>query len=179
MKIEYDGQSYDYDPEDLSVKQAAKIERHIWRGTVDAVKAGALIQLQLLQQANPALDLAAVRQAVDELAKAAEAGGAGTLLDWEMGLLRGRSDCVQALAWLVLHEGKMVPIADVEVKVVKMARAFQEAQAAETAAERAAARDDETDPTGLPAVPLSPPPDATPETSGNGVTTSRGRSRKA
>jgi hypothetical protein len=175
VKIEYDGQSYDYDAEDLSVKQAAKIERHIWRGTVDAVKAGVLIQLQLLQQANPALDLAAVRQAVDELATAAEAGGAGTLLDWEMGLLRGRSDCVQALAWLVLHDGKMVPIADVEVKVVKMARAFQEAQTAE----RAAARDDETDPTGLPAVPLSPPPDATPETSGNGVTTSRGRSRKA
>jgi len=178
VKIEYEGREYDYDPEDLSVKQAAKIERHIWRGTVDAVKAGAQIQLHLLQQANPDLDVAALRSAVDELAKAADAGGAGTLLDWEMGVLRGRSDCVQALAWLVMHEGRATPIADVDVKVVRFFNAYMKAQTAANAAQAAAERAD-ADPTGLPGPLLSPPAEEIPVTSGNGGTTSRARTRKA
>ena len=102
------------------------------------------------------------------------------MLDWEMGLLRGKSDCVQALAWLVIHDGRTVPIADVEVKVIKFFNAYMKARSAEVeaqAADRAAA--DEQDPTGLPGPLLSPPRGGTSVTSGNGETISRVRSRKA
>lgn len=125
MKIEYEGETYEYDPDDLSVKQAGKIERHIWRGNLDQVTAGVQIQLELLAQRNPSVDTGPLRQAVTELVSLAErTGGNGTLLEWEQGMLQARSDCIQALAWLLINDGRQVPIADTEVKVIKMHRAL-------------------------------------------------------
>lgn len=120
MKIEYEGTTYDYEPEDLSVKQAMKIERHIWHGNAEQAVAGARIQLALIQQKNPGLDIGSLREAVETLASVAEKTGAGTLLEWEQGLLQARSDCIQALAWLLFHNGRDVPVADVDVKVIKL-----------------------------------------------------------
>lgn len=153
MKIEYEGRVYDYDPEELSVKQAAKIERHVWRGSLDAAKAGVQMQAALLEQKAPGADLGPLRQAVDALTELAERTGTGTLLDWERGLLQARSDCVQALAWLLFENGRQVPVADVDVKVVKLhgalIRAMTEAaedRADESPISSAAALDPTADP---------------------------------
>ena len=138
MKIEYEGQVYEYEPDDLSVKQAAKIERHIFRGNLEAVTAGVQIQLAALAQRSPQADLGPLAEAVGALVSLAErAGGPGTLMEWERGLLNCRSDCIQALAWLLMHDGRQVPIADVDVKVVRLHRAL-------VAALQPAAEDGET-----------------------------------
>jgi hypothetical protein len=152
VKIEYEGETYDYDPEDLSVKQAGKIERHIWKGNAEAVTAGARVQLAVLQQKNPSLDTGNLREAIEALAALAEKTGAGTLLEWEQVMLQARSDCIQALAWLLFHKGRDVPIADVDVKVIKLHAGLIAAMTAEAGA---------PDPT--PAVPVA--------AAGNGKTT--------
>ena len=138
MKITYEGEVYEYEPDDLSVKQAAKIERHIFRGNLDAVTAGVQIQIAALAQRSPQADLGPLTEAVGALVSLAEkAGGPGTLMEWERGLLNCRSDCIQALAWLLIHDGRQVPIADVDVKVVRLHRAL-------IAAMQPAAEDDDT-----------------------------------
>jgi len=165
VKIEYEGQSYEYDPDELSVKQAMKIERHIWQGSADAAVAGVRIQMALLGQKNPGLNTGPLQEAVEGLASLAEKTGAGTLLEWEQGLLRARSDCVQALAWLLFENGRQVPIADVDVKVIKLHRALIEAM-------QAGAADEAPDPTAA-----VPPPE--PDRAVNGRTRSRAPSPTA
>jgi hypothetical protein len=85
LKITYEGTVYDFDLDDLSVKQAQKIEKHI----------------------------------------------GGTLADWEAGLGRASADCLQAVAWLIFTGGDQTPIADVDFKIMKLAKAMDEAQQAE------------------------------------------------
>ena len=84
----------------------------------------------------------------------------GTMLDWEQGLAKASVACFQALGWMILHGGDLsVPISSVNFKVMKLATAWAEAQAAE-----AAAAEDEPDPTtpggsstpGTPGSTLSP-----------------------
>jgi hypothetical protein len=87
LKITYEGTVYDFDLDDLSVKQAQKIEKHI----------------------------------------------GGTLADWEAGLGRASADCLQAVAWLIFTGGDKTPIADVDFKIMKLAKAMDEAQAVEEA----------------------------------------------
>ena len=68
----------------------------------------------------------------------------GTLLDWEQGLEKVSAPCFQALGWLVLHSGDLdVPIDGLNFKVMKLARVWIEAMERE----RAAAAQDEPDPT--------------------------------
>jgi hypothetical protein len=87
LRITYEGTAYDFDLDDLSVKQAQKIEKHI----------------------------------------------GGTLADWEAGLGRASADCLQAVAWLIFTGGDKTPIADVDFKIMKLAKAMDEAQQAEAA----------------------------------------------
>jgi hypothetical protein len=111
--ITFEGRQYPFDLDELTVKQAVKIEKHI----------------------------------------------GGTLLDWEEGLNRASSLCLQALGWLLFTGGDSTPIADVEFKIMKLAGAFVDASAAEAAAQAA-----EADPTSGPSsLPVATPPNgATP-----------------
>ena len=74
----------------------------------------------------------------------------GTILDWEAGLLTGRTICFQALGWAILRDGDMdTPIASVNFKLGKLIRAFHEALEAEKkAADAKKEREAETGPTG-------------------------------
>jgi hypothetical protein len=90
--IDYEGRSYEFDSDDLTVKQALKIEKHI----------------------------------------------GGPMLDWEKGMATGRADCYQALGWLIFHGGDQTPIAEVDFKFGKLAKAFEAAAAKEAEAEKAA-----------------------------------------
>jgi hypothetical protein len=99
--ITYEGQSYDFDLEDLTVKQAIKIEKHI----------------------------------------------GGPMIEFEKGMLTGRAECYQVLGWLILHGGDATPIADVDFKYGKLAKAFEAAAAAEAEAAKAAAEAAEPGPT--------------------------------
>jgi hypothetical protein len=123
MKIDYDGQVYDWDDEALTVAQGLAIEKHT----------------------------------------------GGTLLDWDQGLLSARTDCYQALYWVVLRGGDPgVKIAALEFPVLKFARAYitarnaeiealaAEAEAAVTEAEAQVAANGE-DPTPQPAPRRSRP----------------------
>ena len=112
MKIEYEGRVYDYDLDDLDVKQAMKIEQHV----------------------------------------------GGTLLDWQNGLANASTLCVQALGWVLLHDGDLtIPIDSVNFKPVKLARAWGEAAEREAAA--AEGEPDPTTPAGgsTPGTPASTP----------------------
>lgn len=88
MKITYEGAVYDLDMDEIDVKQAQKIEKHI----------------------------------------------GGTLTEWEEGMARASTPCLQALGWLIFHGGDSTPIADVNFKVMKLGKAVAEAQEAEAAA---------------------------------------------
>ena len=91
MRIEYEGESYDFDLDDLTVKQALKIEKHL----------------------------------------------GGPMIEFEKGMAVGRADCYQVLGWLIFHRGDSTPIADVDFKFGKLAKAFEAAAAAEKDAQAA------------------------------------------
>jgi hypothetical protein len=75
----------------------------------------------------------------------------GPMGDFTAGLLETvRTDCYQALGWLIFHGGDSTPIAEVNFKVGKLSKAFAaaaEKEAAEEAAAKAAAGE-LPDPTG-------------------------------
>jgi hypothetical protein len=49
----------------------------------------------------------------------------GTVTDWQQGLLDGRADCYQALAWLVLAGGDPdVPVGGVDCPMMALAKPF-------------------------------------------------------
>ncbi len=98
MIITYEGTAYDFDLDDLTVKQAIRIEKHI----------------------------------------------GGPMIEFEKGMLTGRAECVQVLGWLILHGGDQTPIAEVDFGYKKLMNAFEEAAAAEAAAEAAKAAPDPT-----------------------------------
>ena len=102
MIITYEGTSHEFDLDDLTVKQAIKIEKHI----------------------------------------------GGPMMDFEKGMLTGRADCYQVLGWLILHGGDSTPIADVDFKYGKLAKAFAAAAEAEAEAEKAREAAAGPDPTG-------------------------------
>jgi len=71
----------------------------------------------------------------------------GPMLEFEQGMLTGRAVCVQALGWLILHDGDLdVPIASVKFRYRKLMGAFSAAAEKETAEE--AAKEAGPDPTG-------------------------------
>lgn len=63
----------------------------------------------------------------------------GPMIDFENGVLSGRTVCVQALGWLILRRGDMdVPIAEVNFKVGKLMKAYTAAAVAEAKAQEEA-----------------------------------------
>lgn len=63
----------------------------------------------------------------------------GTLMDYDDGLASGRSDCYQALGWLVFHAASPdVPIPSVDFPLVKLSKAWMEARLAAIAEAQAA-----------------------------------------
>jgi hypothetical protein len=93
IKCEYDGKSWAYDDDDLTVLQGIAIEERI----------------------------------------------KGTLMDYDDGLSSGRSDCYQALGWLVFHAASPdVPITGVDFPLVKLSSAWMEARLAAIGEARAA-----------------------------------------
>jgi hypothetical protein len=100
--IEYEGSTYDFDLDDLTVKQALKIEKHI----------------------------------------------GGPMIEFEKGMATGSAVCYQVLGWLIFHGGDSTPIADVDFKFGKLAKAFEVAAAADAAAEAAKAEAEGPGPTG-------------------------------
>jgi hypothetical protein len=85
--ITYEGRDYEFDLDDLTVKQALKIEKHI----------------------------------------------GGPMIEFEKGMVTGSAACYQVIGWLIFHGGDQTPIADVDFKFGKLARAFEAATAAEAA----------------------------------------------
>ena len=71
--------------------------------------------------------------------------------DWGEAVAKGADlKAVQAIGWLVLHEGRDVPIEDCDFKLMKLGEAFAAAAAKEEAAAKAA--EDPTVPAGNGAV---------------------------
>jgi hypothetical protein len=63
----------------------------------------------------------------------------GTLIDFDHGLGTHRSDCYQALGWLIFHDGSPeVPIASVDFPIVKVSQAWLAARLAVVAEMKAA-----------------------------------------
>jgi hypothetical protein len=86
----------------------------------------------------------------------------GTLMDYDQGLSTGRSDCYQALGWLIFHGGSPdVAIDSVNFPLLKLSRVYMRArmdeiEKAEAALKEAedAAKEGRADPTS----PVSSPP---------------------
>jgi len=93
MKLEYEGEVYDFDLEEITVGQAKMIKQHC--------------------------NL--------------------TLMGLESGLADGDPDALLAIYWLMLaNSGKARPIGEVDFKIVKFAKALQEATEKEEAERKAA-----------------------------------------
>ena len=97
MRIEYDGDVYDFEMSDISIRQAIKIEKHL----------GCSIT-EFGDRLQPGDD-----KPPDMLA-------------------------IQCLGWLILHDGRGVPIEDTDFSVMKLMQAFAVAAAAEREAAEAA-----------------------------------------
>lgn len=95
MIIHYDGQDYPFSLDDVTVKQALKIEKFMSCSFADW----------------------------------------GKKLQQDGGDLRAR----QALGWLILHQGRDVPIEDTDFKLVALGEALDAAFTAEAAADAEAA----------------------------------------
>lgn len=108
MIIEYEGKRYEFDFDDVTVKQAIKIEKHTGL----------------------------------------------TLSEWGKDLEAGSSAvAIQALGWLVLHDGRDIPIDDCDFKMVKLGEAFAKAAEEEAAEEARRIAEEAAGPT----VPVAPP----------------------
>jgi len=89
----------------------------------------------------------------------------GTLMDYDQGLATGRSDCYQALGWLIFHGGSPdVAIDGVNFPLLKLSRVFMRArmdeiEKAEAALKEAenAAKEGRADPTSQTSSPPSGP----------------------
>ena len=97
MRIEYDGEAYDFDMADITVKQAIKIEKHL----------GCPIT-EFGDRLQPGED-----KPPDMMA-------------------------IQCLGWLILHDGRGVPIEDTDFSVMRLMQAFSASAATEQEAEDAA-----------------------------------------
>src|SRR6266487_2231076 len=68
----------------------------------------------------------------------------GTLMDYDQGLATGRSDCYQALGWLIFHGGSPdVAIDGVNFPLLKLSRVFMRARMDEIAKAEAALKEAE------------------------------------
>jgi hypothetical protein len=94
MRIEYEGESYDFDMADITVKQAIKIEKYL----------GCPIA-EFGERLSP-----------DDKGKSPD------------------MMAMQCFGWLILHEGRGVPIEDTDFKVRALTKAITDAVAAEKAA---------------------------------------------
>lgn len=101
MRITYEGESYDFDMTDITVKQAIKIEKYL--GCPISEFGSRLSPPHVEGEDDKPPDLMAM----------------------------------QCLGWLILHEGKGVPIEDTDFKVKALFDAFGAAAAAEHAADSA------------------------------------------
>lgn len=89
MRIEYEGEAYEFDMADITVKQAIKIEKHL------GVPISEFAPMLAPEKGDPDMQ------------------------------------ALQCLGWLILHQGRGIPIEDTDFSVGKLLTAMGEAVAAE------------------------------------------------